>query len=109
MPDAPLRLPAELTIYTAAEWHPRLPGWVDAAQAADAADDTLCGGRQRPCDEVDAAGLQLLVSLANSAGPPACGQLVLQRPAQPLAAACHDLGATFLLARGVPTETIATP
>jgi hypothetical protein len=93
---APLRLPAELTIYTAAECA-RLAGLAGRHAAQAAAAEPLC--------PVDASGratrstppaLQLLVALAHSAGPPAApaaaaatqraGARRLPRPGRRLAA-----------------------
>jgi len=98
-------LPPELTIYTVGEWHPRLLDWVGSGPAADAVDDTLQLDAAAVA-EVDAAGLQLLVSLANTLGQQ-MRPLVLLRPSQPLVEACTLLGATFLLDAAVPTETCA--
>ena len=66
MPE-PNVLPPELTIYTVGEWHPRLLDWVGSGPEADAVDDTLQLDAAA-VTEVDAAGLQLLVSLANTLG-----------------------------------------
>ena len=104
MPE-PNVLPPELTIYTVGEWHPRLLDWVGSGPEADAVDDTLQLDAAAVA-EVDAAGLQLLVSLANTLGQQ-LRPLALLRPSQPLVDACMQLGAAFLLDAAVPTETCA--
>lgn len=91
----PLRLPAELTIFTASETRSAWLGWLaDAQQHGDA--DTLCLVEAEDVAEVDAAGVQLLVSLARSLA----GQqrrLQLQAPSEVLRKACTTLGVHTLL------------
>ena len=95
---AMLRLPAELTIYTAAETRTAWLAWL-AEDAAPAGTGALpCLVDASGCDEIDAAGAQLLVALAHSLaqqGRP----LQLQHASTPVRSACNDLGlATWLLA-----------
>ena len=108
--NAPLRLPAELTIYTAAETRDAWLAWLtgDAAQAAAA--EPLCPVDASGCDEIDAAGAQLLVALAHSLARQQ-RQLQLQQPSTPVRAACQDLGLAGWLLGDVPAdaETAATP
>jgi anti-anti-sigma regulatory factor len=100
---APLRLPAELTIYTAAETRDAWLAWLagDAAQAAAA--EPLCPVDASGCDEIDAAGAQLLVALAHSLARQQ-RQLQLQQPSTPVRAACHDLGLADWLLADVPAD-----
>ncbi len=89
-----LRLPAELTIYTAAETRAAWLAW--CAADADQIEST-CRVDAAAVDEVDAAGAQLLVALSNSL---AQQQTVLQlcNASNPLRQACEDLGLARLLA-----------
>ena len=83
-------LPAELTIYTVGETGPKWLAWLDG------------GGDERlPVDasavaEVDAAGVQLLLSLANALRR-RDRELELVDPSPVLAAACDALGAGALI------------
>lgn len=91
---APLRLPAELTIYTAAETRGAWLGWL--ADTPDG-DDPVCAVDASACDEVDAAGMQLLVALAHSLDKRQ-RRLQLLQPSTPLRQACGELGlAAWLL------------
>ena len=97
--ETALRLPAELTIYTAAETRGAWLTWLagDAAGSADLGhDDRLCLVDGSACDEVDAAGLQLLVALAHSLARQH-RRLVLQQPADALRKGCAELGLESLL------------
>ncbi len=88
-----LVLPAELTVYTAADT--RL-AWLPLLEPLVAAAAPWCADASQVA-EADACGLQLLTALANSAR--AQGQtLRLQAPSEPLVAACHCLGLESLLA-----------
>ena len=94
----PLSLPAELTIYSVGEWAPRL-----RAHLTGRVDDGCLDSLRVEADavrEVDAAGVQLLLALANTL---AREQRVLQfvAPSAPLARACAALGASTLLAGAV--------
>ncbi len=88
---AMLRLPAELTIYTAAEtrtaWLNRLADPAGLAGSGDPLYPVDASG----CDEIDAAGAQLLVALAHSLARQQ-RQLQLLRASSPVLAACQDLG-----------------
>ncbi len=91
--STPLALPPELTIYTAAETR---SAWL--AALAEPGDGTLAlqaGG----VSEIDAAGVQLLASLACTlASQQRTLQLVDPSPA--LRGACERLGLSRLLATG---------
>lgn len=93
--DCHLTLPPALTIFTVAECHPVLLGWLATGLQED---------RQAPLQvdastlvEIDSAGLQLLVALANALGHRG-RRLVLERPAAALQAQCAALGLRSLLA-----------
>ncbi len=62
---AALVLPAELTIYTVGELHPLWLAWLgQVGHKADATDaDAMVEVQAQAVDQVDAAGLQLLLSL----------------------------------------------
>jgi ABC-type transporter Mla MlaB component len=83
-----LALPAELTIYAVGELHPAWRDWVAAGGSqADA----------RAVDQVDAAGLQLLLALARSVA--AQGRaLHLAGASRALAEGCAVLGLASWLA-----------
>ena len=81
-----LALPAELTIYNAAELRGLLLAHVDAH-----AQNEACRLDGSAVDQVDASGLQLLVSLARTLVP--LGRtLRLGQPSAALQAACESLG-----------------
>ncbi|KPF43246.1 hypothetical protein D621_19940 [beta proteobacterium AAP51] len=83
-PGPALRLPAELTIYTAGELHPQWLAWL-------AASDTAAAVEADAVDQVDAAGVQLLLALQRAlagSGRP----LALHSPSAALQAACAALG-----------------
>ena len=90
-----LSLPAELTIYTAAETRAAWLAWL-AAETADPAGVGPCRADAQAVDEVDAAGGQLVLSLANTL---LLQQRVLQliNASEPLRQACAALGASALL------------
>lgn len=92
----PLALPAELTIYTVGELHPQWLAWLQQeGGAVDAA----------AVDQVDGAGLQLLLSLSHAVDQRG-RRLQLQAPSQTLRAGCEALGLSDWLdsrsATGVP-------
>jgi len=103
MLDTPV-LPAELTIYTVGELHPQWSAWLADAGSAD--DDTPLCITAAAVDQSDGAGLQLLVSLANSL---AARQRTLQLvDASPLLVkACQTLGLECLLASAPSVEACA--
>lgn len=84
-----LSLPAELTIYTVGELHPQWLTWLTARVGADVPTDVVVEGSA--VDQVDAAGVQLLMALSRSlmqAGRSLC--LVDASPV--LTHACEALG-----------------
>jgi ABC-type transporter Mla MlaB component len=104
--SAPLRLPAELTIYTAAETRTAWLNWLADHPGGTADADAPCAVDASACDEIDAAGAQLLVALAHSLAHQQ-RRLQLQHASTPVRNACRDLGlATWLLA-DAPTEVTA--
>ena len=90
-----LVLPAELTIYTASELHARLVAWLHADDG-EAADPDVMRVGAGAVTEVDAAGVQLLLSLANTLAQRQRG-LELVAPSHCLAAACGALGVPWLV------------
>ena len=92
---AHLRLPQELTIYTAAETRTAWLAWLSGDEAL-AAGDTVCRVDGEDVDEVDAAGVQLLVALAHSLQRQQRA-LRLCNTSRPLRQACQDLGTEALL------------
>lgn len=92
--NAPHSLPPELTIYTAGEWHGLCQAWL-ADTAAGAPHDADDGWplEASAVDQVDAAGVQLLVSLARTLDARSTA-LRLLRPSTPLVDACAALGLT---------------
>lgn len=87
--DGPLQLPAELTIYTVGELHPQWNSWVKTVLAGKAGDVVLVHGDA--VTEVDAAGLQLLISLQRSLSV-AGRNLSIVQPSHALRTACAALG-----------------
>lgn len=87
--DEPLVLPAELTIYTVGELHPQWNLWAQAAAAQSSGQ--VAQIQAQMVAEVDAAGLQLLLSLqrALSAGGRV---LYISDPSSVLSSACAGLG-----------------
>ena len=95
-PSAPsLRLPHELTIYTAAETRASWLAWL-SSDDAHSAGEPVCQVDGEDVDEVDAAGVQLLVSLAHSLQRQH-RTLRLCNTSRPLRNACQDLGTATLL------------
>jgi len=90
-----LVLPAEMSIYNVAELRAQWLAWLDAAPAEgpDCVDASAVA-------EVDAAGLQLLLSLA-AALERRRRSLQLLQPSTALQGACQALGMQSLLARAV--------
>ena len=86
----PLTLPVELTIYSVGELHPQWLAWL-SQDAAALADDRPAEVQAAAVDQVDAAGLQLLLSLQRALadrGRP----LRIQSPSTVLCGACGALG-----------------
>jgi anti-anti-sigma regulatory factor len=97
-------LPAELTIYTVTEQHAQYLAWLNAvadATAADSAHDEAFELDGANVDEVDAAGVQLLLAFSNALIQTQ-RSLRLRDPSLALAQACDALGASALLVRAEP-------
>jgi ABC-type transporter Mla MlaB component len=92
----PLFLPSELTIYAVGELKLQWLAWLHATLETGAT-DAACHVDAAAVDEVDAAGVQLLVSLSHGL---ARSRLTLQLtdPSDPLSRACEALGVGHLLA-----------
>ena len=86
-------LPAELTIYTAAQTRLELLEWLGAAPD-DAGEPFVIDGSA--VTEVDGAGVQLLVALSRSLLAQG-RRLAIAAPAEALASACVVLGAASLM------------
>lgn len=101
-------LPSELTIYTVGELRPQWLAWLADTSAVPGVDDAL--NDAFPVDaaavaEVDAAGVQLLVSLQNALSARQ-QELRLVSPSRALATACMALG---LAALAGAVETAGAP
>lgn len=93
-----LLLPAELSIYNAAELRPHWLDWAGRHAAPEAVADGSA------VDQVDGAGVQLLLALQHSLA--ARGVVLrLRAPSRPLREACDALGLTDWLANATPTAT----
>jgi ABC-type transporter Mla MlaB component len=97
----PLVLPAELTIYTVAELRPLWLTWLrELPAAADAA--SVAEVQAAAVDQVDAAGMQLLLSLERALA--AVGRRCwLREPSSVLQAGCAALGLSAWMATHVTT------
>ena len=99
-------LPAELTIYTVGELKGQCLAWMSETPA-----DADAGGEHWPLDasavdQIDAAGVQLLVSLSHTLSQQ--GQpLQLQQPSPVLSEACAALGLADWLAACTPEGATA--
>jgi anti-anti-sigma regulatory factor len=97
-----ITLPAELTIYSVGELH---PAWSNSLAAATTAVDGAAGESfavdAAAVAEIDAAGLQLLLSLANALAR-SDRVLRLLNPSQTLRQACAALGLTPWLLPALP-------
>ncbi|MDE2080482.1 MAG: STAS domain-containing protein [Burkholderiales bacterium] len=97
---APLVLPAELTIYTVGELHPLWLAWLGqvgrggSAERAEAVVDVQAAA----VDQIDAAGVQLLLSLHHALAALGRGCRVRDASAV-LSAGCAALGLSDWLAR----------
>ncbi len=94
----PLVLPAELTIYTVGELRPQWLAWLAETPVANGAEETVAVDGAAVA-EVDAAGVQLLLSLQRSLIDRQQA-LRLLAPSRTLAAACTALGLAALLGAG---------
>jgi ABC-type transporter Mla MlaB component len=95
---APPALPTELTVCTVAEVRRHWLAWLAQAppdRLRDVAGQCVLDGSK--VDQVDAAGVQLLVALANTLRAQQC-ELRLASPSSPLRDACAILGLQDLLA-----------
>ena len=94
-----LSLPAELTIYTASETRAVWLAWLATERNAvdDHPGDARCAVHAGAVDQVDAAGVQLLVALSHTLARQQ-RRLQLLDASAPLRSACEALGATTLLA-----------
>ena len=101
-----LSLPAELTIYTASDTRTAWLAWLatEHHDATDNADGSRCTVHAGAVDQVDAAGVQLLVALSHTLARQQ-RRLQLLDPSAPLRDACKALGASALLADGAPDGT----
>jgi anti-anti-sigma regulatory factor len=90
--DAPLVLPAELTIYVVDEL---MTQWLPLLEATDAPPELTVDAAR--VEQVDAAGVQLLVALGVGLAR-RHRQLRLRSPSAPLADACRRLGLADWLA-----------
>lgn len=88
-----LLLPSELSIYTAAELHPQWLAW--AGQGALSHREATADGTH--VDQVDGAGVQLLVALQRCLAARGC-TLHVSAPSRPLREACAALGLASWLA-----------
>lgn len=100
----PHTLPAELTVYTVADALPRFKAWLDE-DIADQGDGPCLRVDAQAVAEVDAAGVQLLLSLANSLTARSC-RLIVNQPSAALRAACEALGTSSLLDAPHPMEAL---
>ena len=99
---APLQLPAELTIFAVAELRVPWPAWLSGLPgAAQAAVQAVA------VDQVDAAGLQLLLSLQRSAAARGHGLQLLQ-PSPALRSGCQALGLEGWLYSHAADEGVAS-
>jgi len=108
---AHLQLPAELTIYTAAETRAAWLDWLasQAESSRTAADhDAVCRIDAAAVDQVDAAGLQLLVAMRRRLAQDAWSMQLLQASAA-LRRACDALGLAELLVGDAHSHRAAQP
>lgn len=89
----PLALPAELTIYTVGELHPQWLAWLGQCTAGEAAlpVDARAEVQAAAVDQVDGAGLQLLLALQRSLAESG-RRLAIATPSDVLCRACASLG-----------------
>ena len=90
-PPPAMSLPAELTIYTVGELHPQWLAWVEQLAAAARGPNESACVRADAVDQVDAAGLQLLMALQRSLASRGT-RLDLLDPSEPLRSGCEALG-----------------
>ena len=85
----PLSLPAELTIYTVGELRPQWLAWLAGLGATEAPVEATVDGSA--VDQIDAAGVQLLVALSRSLTA-AQRSLQFVNASEVLMGACEALG-----------------
>jgi anti-anti-sigma regulatory factor len=102
--QAAFALPQELTIYVVAELHPTWMAWLAASPSDDPSGTLVVDASQ--VAEADAAGVQLLIALANALARHD-RQLLLVQPSATLTSVCQRVGASFLLATADTLETTA--
>ncbi|MDP2004128.1 MAG: STAS domain-containing protein [Rubrivivax sp.] len=90
-PAPPLTLPAELTIYTAGELHPQWLAWLGERPAAPADGAPPARVLAAAVDQVDGAGLQLLLALQRSLNERG-HRLAIDDPSDVLCQGCESLG-----------------
>ena len=86
----PLALPAELTIYTAGELHPQWLVWLGQGAAAGPNESTA-EVQAAAVEQIDAAGLQLLLSLQRALAERG-RSLNIHAPSAVLRGGCEALG-----------------
>lgn len=86
----PLALPPELTIYSVGELHPQWLAWLSQGAAGLPA-DAPAEVQAAAVDQVDAAGLQLLLSLHRALADRG-RRLQIQAPSAVLQSSCEALG-----------------
>ncbi|MGC3980659.1 MAG: STAS domain-containing protein [Steroidobacteraceae bacterium] len=96
-------LPTELTIYSLGALHPQCLAWLDEVPKSRGKRQDTWPLDGASVNEVDAAGVQLLVSLAHSLKERK-RMLRLVNASQPLVEACQVLGVTSLLDAKVTHE-----
>lgn len=94
---SPTSLPAEVDIYHAAELRSL---WLTLLEQPTAADCRLDG---TAVDQIDGAGVQLLVALSRGLENQQ-RRLQITQPSAPLRAACEALGVSHLLAAAAPVQ-----
>jgi ABC-type transporter Mla MlaB component len=91
-----LALPPELTIYTVGELHPQWCRWLADSAAADPARPRSV--HAAALEQLDGAGLQMLLALSHAAAAAGC-TLQLHAPSAVLQSACATLGLAGWLAQ----------
>lgn len=99
--STPRNLPAEVTIYTVGELKDQCLAWMGETPAEGDASDGLWPLDASAVDQIDAAGVQLLVSLAHTLSQQHLALALLQ-PSAPLTEACAALGLTGWLSACTP-------
>ncbi len=89
-PPAALTLPAELTIYTVGELHPQWLAWLGTHTGAVDSSSSVCV-QAAAVDQVDGAGLQLLLALQRSLTEHG-RRLHIEAPSDVLRRGCEALG-----------------